>query len=174
VPATTPEQVKETYETVLLAVKAQDTEGASLALAPHLAPAGVVISAQNGLNERVIAGIVGAERTIGCFVNFGADYHEPGVVMHGGRGAVVVGELNGRRSARIGRIHELLRDFEPEAVLTANIWGYLWSKLIYGALQFRPPHGTVGRQLPSRRARPRSTFGSRFSRCARRPVCRSS
>jgi 2-dehydropantoate 2-reductase len=135
-PATTPERVEGTFETVLLAVKAQDTEAATRALAPHLAPDGVVISAQNGRNERVIADIVGLERTIGCFVNFGADYHEPGVVMYGGRGAVVVGELDGRRSVRIERLHELLRAFEPDAVLTANIWGYLWSKLIYGALLF--------------------------------------
>jgi 2-dehydropantoate 2-reductase len=135
-PARTPEQVEGTFETVLLCVKAQDTEAAVLALAPHLAPDGVVASAQNGLNERVIARVVGEARTIGCFVNFGADYHGPGVVMYGGRGAVVVGELDGRRSARIEAIHRLLRTFDDDAVLTANIWGYLWSKLIYGALLF--------------------------------------
>lgn len=84
--ATTPERVAGVFETVLLAVKGQDTEAAVRALAPHLAPDGVVISAQNGLNERVIARIIGAARTIGCFVNFGADYHGPGVVMYGGRG----------------------------------------------------------------------------------------
>jgi 2-dehydropantoate 2-reductase len=135
-PARTPEQVEGTFQTVLLCVKAQDTEAAVLALAPHLAPDGVVVSAQNGLNERVIAGIIGEARTIGCFVNFGADYHGPGLVMYGGRGAVVVGELDGRRSARIEAIHQLLRTFDDDAVLTANIWGYLWSKLIYGGLLF--------------------------------------
>jgi 2-dehydropantoate 2-reductase len=134
--AATPESVEGAFETVLLAVKGQDTEAATRALAPHLAPDGCVISAQNGLNERTIAGIVGAERTIGCFVNFGADYHGPGVVMYGGRGAVVVGELDGRHTPRIERAHELLRAFEPDAVLSSNIWGYLWSKLIYGALLF--------------------------------------
>jgi 2-dehydropantoate 2-reductase len=56
--------------------------------------------------------------------------------MHGGRGAVVVGELDGRRSARIVAIHRLLRAFDADAILTDNIWGYLWSKLIYGALLF--------------------------------------
>jgi 2-dehydropantoate 2-reductase len=135
-PARTPEEVEGTFQTVLLCVKAQDTEAAARALAPHLAPDGVVVSAQNGLNERVIAGIVGEARTIGCFVNFGADYHGPGLVMYGGRGAVVVGELDGRRSTRIEAIHQLLRTFDDDAVLTANIWGYLWSKLIYGALLF--------------------------------------
>jgi 2-dehydropantoate 2-reductase len=135
-PARTPEQIEGTFQTVLLCVKAQDTEAATRALAPHLAQDGVVVSAQNGLNERVIAGIVGEARTIGCFVNFGAVYHGPGLVMYGGRGAVVVGELDGRRSARIEAIHRLFRTFDDDAVLTTNIWGYLWSKLIYGALLF--------------------------------------
>lgn len=134
--ACTPEQTLGTFETVLLCVKAQDTEAATGALAPHLAPNGMVVSAQNGLNERVIAKIVGEARTIGCFVNFGADYHGPGLVMYGGRGAVVVGELDGRRTARIEAVHRLLRAFDDHAVLTDNIWGYLWSKLIYGALLF--------------------------------------
>jgi 2-dehydropantoate 2-reductase len=131
-----PEQVEGRFQNVLLCVKAQDTEQAARALAPHLARDGAVVSAQNGLNERVIAGIVGEARTIGCFVNFGADYHGPGLVMYGGRGAVVVGELDGRRTARIEAIHRLFRTFDADAVLTQNIWGYLWSKLIYGALLF--------------------------------------
>src|SRR5688572_31542941 len=29
-----------------------------------------------------------------------------------------------------------MREFEPKAILTDNIWGYLWGKLIYGALLF--------------------------------------
>jgi 2-dehydropantoate 2-reductase len=135
-PATTPERLEGSFETVLLCVKAQDTEAATRALAPHLAHHGCVVSVQNGLNERIIAQIIGAERTIGCFVNFGADYHGPGVIMYGGRGAVVVGELDGRRTPRIEALQDLLRAFDPAAVLSANIWGYLWSKLIYGALLF--------------------------------------
>jgi 2-dehydropantoate 2-reductase len=136
VQAATPEQVEGTFQTVLLCVKAQDTEVAAQALARHVAPDGMVVSAQNGLNERVIADVVGAARTIGCFVNFGADYHGPGLVMYGGRGAVVVGELDGRRTARIEEVHRLFCAFDADAILTDNIWGYLWSKLIYGALLF--------------------------------------
>jgi 2-dehydropantoate 2-reductase len=155
-PACTPEQVEGAFRTVLLCVKAQDTEAAAGALAPHLAPDGMVVSAQNGLNERVIAGIVGEARTIGCFVNFGADYHGPGQVMYGGRGAVVVGELDGRRSARIEAIHRLFRTFDDDAVLSANIWGYLWSKLIYGALLFATAltDDPIADVLDARRYRP--------------------
>ena len=155
-PARTPEQVEGTFQTVLLCVKAQDTEAAVRALAPRLAEDGVVVSAQNGLNERVIAGIVGEARTIGCFVNFGADYHGPGLVLYGGRGAVVVGELDGRRSTRIEAIHRLFRTFDDDAVLTANIWGYLWSKLIYGTLLFATAltDDAIADVLDARRYRP--------------------
>ena len=47
-----------------------------------------MVSGQNGLNELAIASIAGAERTVGAFVNFGADYMEPGVVHYGGRGVL--------------------------------------------------------------------------------------
>ncbi len=131
-----PEDFEGGYERMFLCVKAHHTEAASRELVKHLASDGYVVSAQNGLNERVIAPIAGEHRVIGCFVNFGADYLEPGVVQYSGHGAVVVGELDGRTTPRIEEIHALMRQFEPKAVLTDNIWGYLWGKLIYGALLF--------------------------------------
>ena len=82
-------------------MKAHHTAAAAQALLPHLADDGYVVSAQNGLNELVIGEVVGEQRTIGCFVNFGADYLEPGVVHYSGRGAVVVGELDGKQTPRI-------------------------------------------------------------------------
>ena len=134
--AVTPEALEGVFEHIVLAVKTPATRAAAQTLAPHLAPSGFVVSAQNGLNEYVIADVVGAERTMGCFVNFGADYHGPGEIMYGGRGAVVVGEIDGRITARAKALHALFQDFEPEAVLTDNIFGYLWSKMAYGAMLF--------------------------------------
>jgi 2-dehydropantoate 2-reductase len=131
-----PEDFKGVYERMFLCVKAHHTEAASQALVDHLASDGYVVSAQNGLNENVISRVVGEHRVIGCFVNFGADYLEPGVVHYSGRGSVVVGELNGSTTDRIEAIYALMQQFDPKAVLTDNIWGYLWGKLIYGALLF--------------------------------------
>jgi len=131
-----PQDVDGVYDIVLLCVKAHHTEGAARALAPHLASGGYVASLQNGLNELVIADIVGRERTLGCFINFGADYLSPGVVHFGGRGAFVLGELDGARTPRVGALCELARRFEPNAIVTDNIMGYLWGKLGYGALLF--------------------------------------
>jgi 2-dehydropantoate 2-reductase len=135
-PAFLPDGIAGEFEHVVLAVKAQDTADATRALAPHLHANGYVVSAQNGLNELVIKSIVGEARTIGCFVNFGADYIEPGLIQYAGRGAVVLGEIDGRVTPRIRELHGAFRDFDDAAIVTTNIWGYLWGKLAYGAQLF--------------------------------------
>ena len=132
VPAVLPDDLPERLERVILAVKAQHTETAMAQIAPRLAPDGFVISLQNGLNPPLIASIVGAERTVGAFVNFGADWLAPGRIFVGGRGALHVGELDGRPSERIERLVADLPDAEP----TDNIMGYLWAKEAYGAILF--------------------------------------
>jgi 2-dehydropantoate 2-reductase len=136
VPCVTPGELTGRFRKIVLAVKAQATEAAMAALKPHLAEDGFVLSAQNGLNEHVITRHVGAARTMGAFVNFGADWTAPGRILFGNRGAVVVGELDGQTYPRTRDMFDLLRLFEPDAVLTDNIWGYLWGKLGYGAMLF--------------------------------------
>ena len=136
VASVTPQELQGQYGTIVLAVKAQATEAAMSMLKPHLAPDGYVLSAQNGLNELTIARVVGPERTMGCFVNFGADWLGPGEILFGNRGAVVVGEIDGAPRERTRQMHHDLCIFESEAVLTNNIWGYLWGKLAYGSMLF--------------------------------------
>jgi 2-dehydropantoate 2-reductase len=136
VPAFVPQTVAGEWDTIILATKAHHTEAAARALLPHLSAAGCVISAQNGLNELTIAGVVGARRTVGAFVNFGADYMEPGVIHYGGRGAVVVGEISGHITRRAIAIRDAWLDVDDRATVTPNIWGYLWGKEAYGAMLF--------------------------------------
>ena len=113
-------------------MKAQHTDAALDEIAPRLAPDGFVVSLQNGVNEPAIAARLGEDRTVGAFVNFGADYIAPGRIFVGGRGALYVGELDGRDSERVER---LVRDL-PDAKSTANILGFLWAKEAYGAMLF--------------------------------------
>jgi 2-dehydropantoate 2-reductase len=136
VPCVTPDTLEGQFSRIVLAVKAQASTQALAQLKPYLAPDGFVLSAQNGLNELEIAESVGPDRTMGCFVNFGADWLAPGRILLGNRGAVVVGEIDGSIRARTQAMHTLLRAFEPQSVLTDNIWGYLWGKLAYGAMLF--------------------------------------
>ena len=136
VPALTPAELTGEWPIIVLAVKAQATEAALQQLKPYLATDGYVLSAQNGLNEIAIAKAVGEGRTMGCFVNFGADWLGPGEILFGNRAAVVVGEIDGSIRDRTRQMHRWLGIFEPQAVLTDNIWGYLWGKLAYGAMLF--------------------------------------
>jgi 2-dehydropantoate 2-reductase len=136
VPSVTPDEVKGVCKRIVLAVKAQATAMALKQLMPHLASDGYILSAQNGLNEIAIAEAAGPERTMGCFVNYGADWLGPGRILFGNRGAVVVGEIDGSIRPRTEDMFGLLKIFERNAVLTDNIWGYLWGKLAYGAMLF--------------------------------------
>jgi len=136
VPAVVPQALEGTFRRIVLAVKAHATPAALEQLLPHLAADGFVLSAQNGLNELAIAEAAGEARTMGAFVNFGADWQGPGRILFGNRGAVVVGEIDGRVRERTREMHRLLTLFEPDAVLTEDIWGYLFGKLGYGAMLF--------------------------------------
>lgn len=164
-PADTPETLTGRFRRVVLAVKAHHTRAALKQLSNFLADDGFVVSAQNGLNERLIAERLGAARTLGCFVNFGADWLEPGRILYGNRAAIAVGELDGAVTPRVEEVLALLKIVEPDAVSTTNIWGYLWGKLAYGALlfataltpesmadameprQYRPVYAALGREV---------------------------
>ncbi len=143
-PAFLPEEVTGTWDMIFLAVKAQHTEAAARALLPHLSQDGYVLSLQNGLCETIIASIVGRDRVVGAFINYSTDWIAPGEVMFGSRGAVVLGELHGRITPRLLALHALLSEFEPGAITTDNIWGYLWGKLGYGAMLFAQALGAKG------------------------------
>jgi 2-dehydropantoate 2-reductase len=135
--AITPDQLPNGLERVILATKAPATGAAIAHIKPHLAAQGYVVSAQNGLNEIEISQEIGANRTIGCFVNFSADYLSPGLIHFGGPGAFFIGELDGKLTPRLAELQTALSHWGGGQVRTTeNIWGYLWGKLGYGAMLF--------------------------------------
>jgi 2-dehydropantoate 2-reductase len=144
-PAFLPHEIQGTWEHIYLCVKAHHTEPATKALLPHLAEAGYVVSLQNGLCEDIIAGVVGRGRTIGAFINFGADWLESGEILYGNRGAFVLGELDGRITDRLQDLHAVIRDgFEPDAIMSDSVQSYLWGKLGYGSFLFAQALGQLG------------------------------
>jgi 2-dehydropantoate 2-reductase len=136
--AYTPQQLVEKNESldlIFLCVKAHHTEAALAPFLPLLTKNSQVVSLQNGLCERQISKMVGTERTIGCFVNFSADYLEPGRILYGGVASLYLGELDGEISDRVLQLKEKLQSWGP-AQVTDNIWGYLWGKLSYAGLLY--------------------------------------
>jgi 2-dehydropantoate 2-reductase len=66
-------------------------------------------------------------------VNWAADWVAPGRILHGGHGALVLGELDGRMSDRVQGLAKLLAVVAPTEV-SDNVLGYTWAKHVYGAL----------------------------------------
>ncbi|MFZ3589986.1 ketopantoate reductase family protein [Bacillus sp. DJP31] len=136
--AMTPEELVERgkpLEAVFLCVKAHHTSLAISQILPLLSDESFVVSFQNGLCEKKIQGLIGKERTVGCFVNFSADYLEPGRILYGGVAALYLGELDGVISPRVEEIRQILSCWGPVEV-TDNIWGYLWGKMSYAGLLY--------------------------------------
>lgn len=131
-----PAELKGTWRRIFLAVKGQHTTDAVRALKPHLADDGYVLSLQNGLCELVIEKLIGRERTIGAFINYGTDWLGPGRILYSNPGAFVIGELDGSKTPRLQKLYDVVREFEPNAIMADNIWSYLWGKQAYGSFLF--------------------------------------
>jgi 2-dehydropantoate 2-reductase len=133
VKALLPDEVKPPLGLVFLAVKSHHTRDAIKRVKPLLGEDAMVVSLQNGLNEELISEEIGQERAMGALVNFSADYIAPGHILYGGKGSLILGELDGRMTERLNAVAALLNKAMPTQT-TDNLWGYKWSKICYGAL----------------------------------------
>jgi 2-dehydropantoate 2-reductase len=131
--AVTPDDLPEHLDRVAIAVKSHHTSQAAELVRGRLAPDGYLVSFQNGLTADILSSVVGPERLIVSFVNFGADVLSPGRIMQGNIGTFRVGEqAGGRITPRVRELVEAL----PYAEATDNIMGFLWGKEAYGAMLY--------------------------------------
>ena len=148
-------RLRETFDAVFLAVKSYDTEWAARCIAPQLAAAGVLVSAQNGINEELLAPLLGYTRVVGCVVTLGAGLYEPGHVPRtsaASRPSLVLGELHGLVTARLRDLAGVLSPVGPTRT-TANLWGERWAKLIVNSMA-NPIAGITGLGSAELRAHP--------------------
>ncbi len=117
------------YDIVFLSVKSLHTNEALDAIIPHLKPSSLVVSLQNGINEDLIREKIGDHRTIGCVVGWGATNLGPGHLRQTSQGKFIIGRVDGNIDADVKEIKEIL-DKVTETVITENIFGHLWSKLL--------------------------------------------
>jgi 2-dehydropantoate 2-reductase len=128
--------LRQQFDAVLLAVKSYDSVWATKFIEPYLTPTGVLVSAQNGINEEWVAPIIGYTRTLGCVVTIGAGLYEPGHVTRTSapsRPSFAVGELNGMMTPRIRDLATVLAPAGP-AHATVNLWGERWAKLTVNSM----------------------------------------
>ncbi|MGE5524872.1 MAG: ketopantoate reductase family protein [Rhodospirillaceae bacterium] len=128
------------FDIVILASKSNDHRWLSEFILPYLKPSGVVLGAQNGMNDESIASIIGRERTMGCVVELQAELWTPGVVKRNttrSRTWFAVGELDGQYTARTREIEALMRNV-GRCDATNNISGAKWTKLIANTMTMGP------------------------------------
>jgi 2-dehydropantoate 2-reductase len=122
-------------------MKSYDTAWATMMIKQYLAPDGFVVSLQNCMNEETIAGVVGWGKTLGCIASsISVNLPEPGHIHRGaGKGGAAhtvfrAGEVHGRITERAKEIGRLV-GFADSALVTNNLWGERWSKLVANAMQ---------------------------------------
>lgn len=116
------------FDVVVLATQPTRVEAAAEAARAALAADGAMLCLQNGLCEDRVARIVGAHRTVGAVVGWGAAMPEPGLYDRTAAGGFTLGRLDGRSDDRLDEIARALECVGPVEI-TANLAGKRWSKL---------------------------------------------
>jgi len=118
---------------VLFCVKTYNTDEAADAIRPSVAPETVVVSLQNGVDaaER-IGRVIGMEHVLGAATWLSSAVEAPGVIRQVSEfRRIVFGELDGRRSARIQSIHEVLKNTGITVEISESILKVLWTKFVF-------------------------------------------
>jgi 2-dehydropantoate 2-reductase len=144
---------------VIVAVKSWQVPDAARAMGPLLGSGTSVLPFLNGVEAPdQLASVLAAERVLGGLSKVFSLIEAPGVIRHASAGATVeIGELDGRRSERARALCAAFASAGCEAVLSGDIRGALWKKLVtvsswagLGALA-RSPMGEL-RKHPETRA----------------------
>lgn len=116
---------------VIVLVKSFHTRDAIRAAASIIGPQTVVMSLQNGLgHEDILAEEVGRDRVMAGKTYVGGVLLGPGSVRSGVVGKeTIIGELDGRVTARAQHIAETFNEAGIFTLLSDNIMGTMWDKL---------------------------------------------
>ncbi len=120
---------------IIVLVKAFHTREAMEAATDLLGEHTMVMSLQNGLgNEEVLSEVVGQERIIGGKTYVGGVMLEPGHILAGIEGKhTYIGELDGTVTERITNISKVFTKAGLATVVSHNILGIIWDKLLINA-----------------------------------------
>ncbi len=128
--------LEDRFDVVFLACKSYDTLWQTQLILPYLKDDGVLVSAQNSLNDEWIAPLVGPTRDIGCVITMSSEVFEPGRLKRNtamDRTTFVLGELHGRITPRLKELQKLL-SAAGKTELTTNLWGTRWAKLVFNCI----------------------------------------
>jgi 2-dehydropantoate 2-reductase len=132
--------LNQTFDVVLLAMKAYDTRWSCEMIKPYLAPDGMLIGMQNAMEALTIADVVGAERTVGCVIELSSEMFTPGQVKRNTvpqKTWIGLGALEGNSGARLAEMQALLAPV-GKVEIKQNILAAKWTKLIVNAMCLGP------------------------------------
>ncbi|MBQ7369660.1 MAG: 2-dehydropantoate 2-reductase [Clostridia bacterium] len=135
VTALTTDEMTGKYDVILLLTKQLLNKEVVSFLKDYLADDGVIVTLQNGLPEPGIAEIVGANRTMGCVVEWGAALVSPGVcelTSEVDSLSFHMGKMDGGSNEKFDEVKALLELMCPVHE-EMNLIGARWSKLLINA-----------------------------------------
>jgi 2-dehydropantoate 2-reductase len=154
-------------DVVIVTLKAHSVPAAAAAMQPLLGPDTAVVTAMNGMPwwyfhklagpyegrrieavdpDGTLGRLIPGERCLGCVVYAAAEVVAPGVVEGYAGNRFLLGEPDGRTSARAVRLSQALTRAGFEAPVRPNIRDDIWVKL-WGNLSFNPVSALTGGTL---------------------------
>ena len=139
--------LKRQFDIVLLAAKSHDTRWLTEFIKPYLKDDGIIVGAQNGMNNAAIIDIIGKPRVVGCVLELSAEVFTPGHVQRNTDPAHTwfgLGELDGGVTPRLTELEKLMKH-SGTITITDNIEGAKWTKLVNSSM-ILAPFGALGLQ----------------------------
>jgi len=117
----------------LIAVKLWDTEAAARAVKSLVGPMTAVVSLQNGvIKDDILRRAFGEAAVMGGVGYVATHISRPGVIHQTGTmQRFILGEYDGRRSARVEELHEALLRAGIKAEISDDIRRTLWEKYVF-------------------------------------------
>jgi 2-dehydropantoate 2-reductase len=84
-----------------------------------------------------IAGALPSSQVVGCVVHLSASTSAPGVVVHGAKRSLILGEPHGSRTPRLQRVADVLTGAGFDVTLSERIQNDVWFKL-WGNMTMNP------------------------------------
>jgi 2-dehydropantoate 2-reductase len=121
---------------VLCCVKSGDTEAAALQMAPHLGPATLLMSLQNGVDNAATLARHVPCRVVPAVVYVAVALGGPGVVRHFGRGDLAIGAMPGGTQSSVPEwptlqtLVDLFASAQVPVRIVPDVAVELWAKLL--------------------------------------------
>ena len=123
------DELTELYDVCIIATKYVALSAVAKKMIPHVRNDGLFVNMQNGICTGILADAVGADKSVGCMIGFGATMLPNGDVNVTSGGELKIGRVNGVVDEKVKQLAEVYCALLPTKAVD-NIDAQLFSKLI--------------------------------------------